>query len=98
MLFIACVLCFSIWSHLLGLVTEHQKTIIITTHYIEEAKQASVVGMMRNGQLLAEEAPNILLERFTLPSLEDVFLKLCVKDNSRLDSERSNSGSRGLAG
>ena len=89
---------FSIWSHLLGLVTEHQKTIIITTHYIEEARQASVVGMMRNGHLLAEDAPNALLERFSLPNLEDVFLKLCVRDNSKLDSDETQSGSKGLGG
>ena len=32
-----------IWHHLLELVSSQQTTIIITTHYIEEARQAHVV-------------------------------------------------------
>ncbi len=36
-------------------------TIIITTHYIEEAQQAHMVGLMRNGRLLAEAPPRDLI-------------------------------------
>ena len=36
-------------------------TIMITTHYIEEASQASKVGLMRNGRLLAEDSPKNLV-------------------------------------
>ncbi len=36
-------------------------TIIITTHYIEEAQQAHMVGLMRNGRLLAEAPPQDLI-------------------------------------
>ena len=36
--------------------------------------------MMRSGHLLAEESPNNLLAVHGLESLEDVFLKLCMKD------------------
>ena len=32
-------------------------SIIITTHYIEEARDAHMVGIMRNGRLLAQEPP-----------------------------------------
>ena len=47
-----------IWDYLLTLSTPTRKTtILITTHYIEEAKQASVVGLMRSGRLLAEDSP-----------------------------------------
>ena len=38
------------------------------------------IGMMRSGRLLAEESPQSLLESHNLTSLEDVFLKLCMKD------------------
>lgn len=34
---------------------------------------------MRNGRLLAEDSPNILLERFNTQYLEDVFLILCSR-------------------
>jgi hypothetical protein len=38
--------------------------------------------MMRSGRLLAEDTPHNLLTRFSLGSLEDVFLKLCVKEST----------------
>jgi hypothetical protein len=36
--------------------------------------------MMRSGRLLTEESPENLLRDYNLPSLENVFLKLCMKD------------------
>ena len=41
-----------IWNHLLEISHQSQisTTIVITTHYIEEARQADVVGMMRFGR------------------------------------------------
>ncbi|KAF7487775.1 ABC transporter G family member 20 [Sarcoptes scabiei] len=55
-------------------------TIIVTTHYIEEARQANVVGLMRQGRLLAENSPDQLMADYNLDTLEDVFLKLCMSD------------------
>lgn len=55
---------------------------IITTHYIEEARQAHVVGLMRHGRLLAEDAPDALLTKHNMETLEEVFLKLCMSDSS----------------
>ena len=63
------------------------KTIIITTHYIEEARHASMVGLMRSGKLLAEERPPVLLSRYQVHSLEEVFTKLCVRQDSGLGPE-----------
>ena len=37
----------SIWNHLIRLSTEQKKTILITTHYIEEARQANTVSIKR---------------------------------------------------
>lgn len=71
----------SIWNHLVRQSDDHGRTVIITTHYIEEARQADTIGMMRSGRLLAEESPENLLKDYRLPSLEDVFLKLCMKDD-----------------
>ena len=39
-------------------------SIVITTHYIEEARQAHRVGMMRFGKLLEEGAPDELVARY----------------------------------
>ena len=54
-------------------------SIIITTHYIEEARDAHTVGIMRNGRLLAQESPALLMERHQQQTLEGVFLRLCIQ-------------------
>ncbi|XP_058803004.1 ABC transporter G family member 23 isoform X2 [Phymastichus coffea] len=72
----------SIWNHLVQITKDGNKTVIITTHYIEEARQAHTIGLMRSGRLLAEESPRALLQMYNCPSLEDVFLKLSRKQGS----------------
>lgn len=74
----------SIWDHLVHLTKDGQKTIIITTHYIEETRQASIIGLMRGGKFLAEESPNKLMEMHRLDTLEEVFLKLSKRQNMGL--------------
>ncbi|XP_074593668.1 ABC transporter G family member 20-like [Brevipalpus obovatus] len=67
----------SIWSHLNELAKKDGMTVIITTHYIEEARQADMVGLMRESNLLVEEKPEILMKVHRKDTLEDVFLKIC---------------------
>jgi ABC-type glutathione transport system ATPase component len=62
---------------LVNLARDEGTSIVITTHYIEEARQANRVGLVRNGALLAQASPESLLLAHRLPTLEDVFLKLC---------------------
>nr|CAH7736596.1 unnamed protein product [Callosobruchus chinensis] len=69
----------SIWNHLVQITKDGNKTVIITTHYIEEARQAHCIGLMRSGKLLAEESPAVLLSMYGCTSLEEVFLKLSRK-------------------
>ncbi|KAG5872759.1 hypothetical protein JTB14_030154 [Gonioctena quinquepunctata] len=65
-----------IWNHLVNITKKENTSVIITTHYIEEARQADKVGLMREGRLLVEEAPGRLLTIFNKETLEDVFLIL----------------------
>ncbi|RWS27539.1 ABC transporter G family member 20-like protein [Leptotrombidium deliense] len=67
----------AIWDHLVDLTSTGCLTVIITTHYIEEARAANIVGLMRSGRLLIEANPNYLLRRFQRTTLEEVFLHLC---------------------
>ena len=69
-----------VWQHLTTLTRFKGKTVIITTHYIEEARGADRVGFMRGGRLLAEGSPSSLMIQHSLTSLESVFLTLCVSD------------------
>ena len=47
---------------------------------------------MRDGKLLAEAAPDVLLQRYHKNTLEDVFLELCRKNPSREDMTTSSFG------
>ncbi|XP_051868225.1 ABC transporter G family member 20 [Pristis pectinata] len=73
-----------IWQHLVDIVKDQKTSVIITTHYIEEARHANLVGLMRNGKLLAEAPPDYLISFHRMSSLENVFLKLCkTSDQSK---------------
>ncbi|KAL1456731.1 hypothetical protein WDU94_001435, partial [Cyamophila willieti] len=69
-----------IWNHLIEL-SNRGKTVIITTHYIEEARQADVIGLMREGVLLEESDPQSLLLRYNCTGLEEAFLYLCSRQS-----------------
>ena len=48
--------------------------------------------MMRSGRLLVEESPENLLNSYRLPSLEDVFLKICIRDGVKNRVEKQRIG------
>jgi ABC-2 type transport system ATP-binding protein len=52
------------------------KTIILSTHYMDEAIRCDVVGMLRNGVLFAEGSPSSLMDSTGTSNLEDAFLEL----------------------
>ncbi len=53
------------------------KTIILTTHYMEEAKELSErVGIIDNGKIIEEGNPTVLIKNYKVNSLEDVFIQL----------------------
>lgn len=80
-----------IWDYLVLLSTKEQLSIIITTHYIEEARAANVCGLMRQGKLLIEESPDFLMEKYKCPTLEAVFLQLSrASDNSKSSIQPSD--------
>ncbi|KAF0762245.1 ABC transporter G family member 23-like [Aphis craccivora] len=75
----------SIWNHLVEL-SLRGKTIVITTHYVEEAVRADVVGFMRNGVLVGEDSPNTLILKQSSLTLEEAFLSLCCIQESEKTS------------
>uniref|UniRef100_A0A3P8YA79 ABC transporter domain-containing protein n=1 Tax=Esox lucius TaxID=8010 RepID=A0A3P8YA79_ESOLU len=79
-----------IWQHLVEIVKTGKVSVIITTHYIEEARQANVVGLMRNGRLLAEGEPETLMRQNSAMTLEKAFLQLC-ETFDQVGSKRSAS-------
>uniref|UniRef100_A0A2M3Z376 Putative abc transporter g family member 20 n=1 Tax=Anopheles braziliensis TaxID=58242 RepID=A0A2M3Z376_9DIPT len=78
-----------IWHYLVETTSTNKMAVIITTHYIEEAKQAGCIGLMRNGILLAEDSPINILERFSCSTLEEAFLNLCQKHGPSEEADRT---------
>jgi ABC-2 type transport system ATP-binding protein len=56
--------------------TQKGITVIITTHYMDEASHCTRVGLLRQGKLIADGAPQELKKSTGTTSLEDVFLTL----------------------
>jgi ABC-2 type transport system ATP-binding protein len=50
------------------------KTVILTTHYMDEAVRCDTVGMMRLGRLIGEGTPKDLMDRTSTGDLETAFL------------------------
>lgn len=58
-------------------------TILITTHYMDEARHCDRIGFMQRGSLIAEDEPLKLLEESGEDSLEDAFLVFSKRDKNR---------------
>ena len=51
-------------------------TIVLTTHYMDEAQHCNRIGLLRQGKLIAEGAPAEITRMTNTTSLEDAFLAL----------------------
>ena len=61
----------------IGKLKEEKKTVILTTHYIEEAEALSDrVGIIDYGRLIELGTPRELMERYKTKNLEEVFLRI----------------------
>lgn len=69
------------WNHINGMV-EKGTTVLITTHYMDEAEYCDRIGFLNNGKLVAMGSPDELKAKVQSPSLpnpsiEDAFVLLC---------------------
>ncbi len=64
----------SIWNELLRLKKEEGKTIIVTTHVMDEAEKCDYIAMVRDGSFIASGTPRHLKEHYNVNSLDEVFL------------------------
>ena len=54
-------------------------TVVITTHYMDEAYHCNRIGLLRQGRLIAEGAPEDIIASSGAKSLEDAFLILAAR-------------------
>lgn len=66
----------AVWDFIKEL-KERGKTIILTTHYMEEADElCDRIGIIDNGKLIARGSPKQLKDKFQAKDLEEVFIEL----------------------
>ncbi|MEH7107955.1 ABC transporter ATP-binding protein [Bacillus sp. JJ1764] len=71
----------SIWNEFLRLKKEEHKTIIVTTHVMDEAERCDYVAMVRDGRILTNGSPQELKAYYKADHFDEVFLKAGVKQS-----------------
>jgi ABC-type multidrug transport system ATPase subunit len=74
------------WSHINAMV-ERGVTVMVTTHFMDEAEYCDRIGLIYQGQVIAEGSPDDLKDRVrdderAEPTLEEAFIAL-VEDYDR---------------
>ena len=69
----------SFWDYFHQL-SEKGVSILLTTHYMDEARHCDRIGFMKRGRLIAEDKPSELLKMSGKDSLEDAFLEYSKQD------------------
>jgi ABC-2 type transport system ATP-binding protein len=68
------------WTHINGLV-EKGVTVLVTTHFMDEAEHCDRIALMHQGRVMATDTPDGLKERvrsphLPVPTLEEAFIEL----------------------
>ncbi len=57
-------------------------TVLLTTHYMDEAEQCHRLAFLSRGHLIGVGTPREITTRFQLPTIEDVFIELQRRDEA----------------
>src|SRR5580704_10452031 len=73
------------WSHINAMV-ERGVTVMVTTHFLDEAEYCDRIGLVYQGRVIAEGSPDELKQRVRNdkqpePTLEDAFVRLVEDSN-----------------
>lgn len=61
-------------------IAQRGTTIIVTTHYMDEAARCQRLAFLSRGHLIATGTPDEITRHFNQPTLEDVFIRLQEQD------------------
>jgi len=59
-------------------------TVLVTTHYMDEAERCDRLALLSRGDLIAVGTPGSIKQQFGQPSIEDVFIELQRQDEGAL--------------
>jgi ABC-2 type transport system ATP-binding protein len=68
------------WNHI-NAVIEKGCTVIVTTHFMDEAEYCDRIGLIFKSRLIAVGSPDELKEKASAPTLEEAFISLIEKEN-----------------
>lgn len=69
----------SFWKVIYAL-ADKGTTIVVTTHYMDEAAKLQRIALLTRGHLIALGTPDEVTRQFGLPTIEDVFVELQRRD------------------
>ena len=67
------------WKLIHQLKDKYNMTVVLTTHYMEEARDSDNILMLGAGQVMAYASPERLKKEYQCTTLEDVFLAIVEK-------------------
>ncbi len=70
----------AVWDKLAEIASGGDRTVFVTTHYMDEAERCDDVVVLDHGKLLARGTPAELCERTETTRLEDAFVALTGRD------------------
>src|SRR5690606_4414511 len=75
------------WTHINGLV-EKGVTVIVSTHFMDEAEYCDHIGLVYRGKMIAAGTPDQLKEtvaneKNSDPTMEDAFIELIIRDDQK---------------
>ena len=78
------------WTHIYGL-TAKGVTIMVTTHFMEEAEYCDRIGLINRGELIAIGRPDDLKKKAATednpqPTMEDTFVELVQRQNRKTEA------------
>ncbi len=85
----------SIWNHILALRKQHNLTIFLTTHYMDEAENCDRISIIDNGRIIALDTPDKLKDSLggdivTLRAVDNNAAALELKEKYNLSASIQN--------
>jgi ABC-2 type transport system ATP-binding protein len=69
-------------------------TVLVTTHYMDEAEHCDTLAFIYGGRIIAQGSPAVIKREAALPTLEDVFVSLMAPGTTHAPGDPPPAGSR----